>query len=88
MNDKSPEQETKDQIKHEYKETYPNIIFTLVNSVDSKAKEIERLKERLAIMDNYTEILEKELREKNHKAWLQWVELSSYKKVYDLKDEI
>ena len=40
----SPEQKTKDDIRLAYKKTYPNIIFTLTNSLIRKDEEIERLK--------------------------------------------
>lgn len=43
----SPEQEIKDQIRVMYAKTYPNIIFTLTNTLERQRLEIEELKTKL-----------------------------------------
>jgi len=39
----SPERKIKDEIREAYKQTYPNIIFTLTNNLQRKDETIERL---------------------------------------------
>ena len=47
----SPENEIKEQIRHEYAKTYPNIIFTLINSLVAKKHRIMELEAQLANKD-------------------------------------